>query len=315
MLSALTEKLDSLDLNKVDYLFREYYFDFGLPSSKFVAFLLNQTGKKLRPLLLLLSARIAGDINENSYKYATIFEALHTASLIHDDIIDLAELRRGENSMNQQFGNKLAVLTGDFILSRSLSILAQEQNPEILRVYATASEELCLGEIQEQQIKSSGKITLDKYFEVLRLKTASLFSACCEAGVLSTQGPENIRQILRAFGENLGIAFQIKDDLLDFTGNVGETGKDTGKDIAGNIITYPILSVVNDLPKHLQKEFSHYSFSEMKKLITDYSGFKKTEDEILKYSSICLNILDRLESTDKVEVLKKIVKLNIDRKF
>jgi len=316
MLNTLIEKLDNpskIDLNRIDQLFEEYFVDFGLSSSTLISYLLNQSGKKLRPLILLISSEIAGNVCELSYKCATIFEALHTASLIHDDIIDLAELRRGENSVNHEFGNKLAVLAGDFLLSRSLFVLAQDASAEIIRIYANTSEQLCLGEIREQQGKNGGEISKEEYFEIIKMKTASLFSSCSEVGVLAGNGSIDLQEKMRLYGEYFGIAFQLKDDLLDFLGDIDEIGKEVGKDSAENILTFPLLSIMDNISIEIE-DLQKYEFSQLKSLIQDNSGFKKTEKEIAKYSQKCFDILDQLDQSKEVILLKEIVKLNIERK-
>ena len=306
-------KLNNIDLSKIDRLFEEFFISEEMPSSKIISYLLNGTGKKLRPLILLLSAKIAGEITELTYKCATILEALHTASLIHDDIIDLAELRRGENSMNYEFGNKLAVLSGDFLLSRSLSVLAQEPNNYIIQIYAKTSEFLCLGEILEQQCKSKGKVSETEYFEIIKMKTGSLFSACSEIGVITGNGSNELQQKMKTFGENFGIAFQLKDDLLDFIGDTEEIGKETGKDSAENIMTFPLLSIINELSDDEKSKLE--DFQQSKEIINNHLGFQKTEKEIIKYSDKCLKILSEFKDTPAVESLRKIVNMNIERKF
>ena len=241
------EKLNSLlnqEIAKSDQLFEDYFSNSEIKVAEIVGFLLNQRGKKIRPRILLLTAELAGGINDLSTKCATILEALHTASLIHDDIIDLAKLRRGEKSINHKFGNKLAVLTGDYLLSRSLKLLARETDTKIIEAYAHAAEDLCLGEILEQHQRVKDNYSSEPYFEIIHKKTASLSIACAEIGVLTAGGSENLRQQMKQFANHFGVAFQLKDDLLDFIGNEEKTGKKTGQDLMENILTYPVLAAL-----------------------------------------------------------------------
>ena len=310
------------ELDKIDLFFEKYFISSDEDIFNVIKFLSKQSGKKIRPLMLLLSAEIAGGYSDISLKYATIMEVLHTASLIHDDIIDVAELRRGEKSVNQEFGNKLAVLVGDFLFSRSLSLLAQEKNIEIIQIYSKTSENLCLGEVLEQKIANENEWSQDRYFEAIKLKTGSLFSASCKIGVVSGNGSIYLQNQMKDFGENFGIAFQLKDDLLDFLGEKGDTGKNSGKDVSENIYTYPLLSILLNINEQEQVEINHNldnvdfddHFEVLKSIIEKKGGFRKTEKKILEYSEKCNSILDKLEYSPNIKSLKKLVQFNIDRK-
>jgi octaprenyl-diphosphate synthase len=304
------------ELDKMDKLFREFFATEDSPVENMLNYLSQQTGKKIRPLILLLSAEISGNINDLTLKYATIFEALHTASLIHDDIIDLAELRRGEKSVNHKYGNKLAVLAGDFLLSRSLLILTEIGQNEIIKIYARASENLCLGELLEQQVKTEKEFSEENYFKTIGLKPASLFAACGEVGVVATGGTAVLRQQMKAFGESFGLAFQLKDDLLDFVGSCEETGKETGKDFAENIMTYPVLAIMKNsrnIPE-VEKLLAEKNFVSLKALIEKAGGFRLTEEKIAEYSRKCYEIIDQLPESQAGNALKKLVKSNETRK-
>ncbi len=303
------------EIAKSHQLFEDYFSNDEIKIAEILEFLLNQRSKKIRPRILLLVAELAGGINDLSTKCATILEALHTASLIHDDIIDLAKLRRGEKSINHQFGNKLAVLTGDYLLSRSLKLLAREKNTKIIEVYAHAAEELCLGEILEQRQRDEDNYSVKTYFEIIRKKTASLFIASAEIGVLTAGGAEKLQQKMSEFAKFFGIAFQLKDDLLDFLGDEEVTGKETGKDLTENVWTYPVLAALqagNDNESIIQALETN-DFHRLKKLIAKNQGFEKTKAAIESYSNKALDILNKLNDCDALRELQIIVQQNITR--
>ncbi len=312
------EKLNSLlnqEIAKSDQLFEDYFSNSEIKVAEIVGFLLNQRGKKIRPRILLLTAELAGGINDLSTKCATILEALHTASLIHDDIIDLAKLRRGEKSVNHKFGNKLAVLTGDYLLSRSLKLLARETDTKIIEAYAHAAEDLCLGEILEQHQRVKDNYSSEAYFEIIHKKTASLFIACAEIGVLTAGGSENLRQQMKQFANHFGVAFQLKDDLLDFIGNEEKTGKKTGQDLMENILTYPVLAALqtgND-NENIIEALKTYDFHHLKKMIHKNNGFEKTQQTIESFSQKALDILKKFDDCEALRALQSIVQQNIIR--
>ena len=318
---AINDPLVS-QLAKIDSLFEKYFVNNGENQIESLNFLLTKSGKKLRPLLLLLSAEIAGDCRDVSWIYATLVEVLHTASLVHDDIIDLAEMRRGTASVNRRFGNKIAVLVGDFLLSRSLSILAQKNHPEIIKIYAKASEQLCLGEILEQETKMQGKESPEKYFEIIGLKTASLFSASCEIGVLSADGSATLQKQMKEFGLYFGKAFQLRDDLLDFNGKQEDLGKEIGKDANENIMTYPLLSIFPTLDEKEKKQIGFWitrshekaHWEKLKNFIDEKQGFLKTEKKIEELSEKCENILTQLPKSRSLKTLRELLKINQNRK-
>lgn len=308
-------------VNQIDKLFHKYFFTEDEPLIQMIKFLAKLPGKKIRPMVLLLCADIGGNIPDVTATYATLLEVLHTASLIHDDIIDIAEIRRGENSMNNQYGNKFAVLAGDFLLSRSLSILSQKNQVNVIEIYSRASEDLCIGEILEQKCRMESNFSEKLYFKIINKKTASLFSACCEIGVICAKGPKKLQKMMKEFGENLGLAFQLKDDLLDFIGDCKNTGKETGKDFSENIMTYPLLTIDEKLSNHehkiindiRQKDFDSVEFNIIAGIIKKHNGFIKTEQKILEYSHKCKDILGQLPPLNSRNILEKLLDYNIDR--
>jgi octaprenyl-diphosphate synthase len=204
-------------------------------------YLVRQKGKRVRPVLVLLSAEVCGGINEKSYRGATLVEILHTATLVHDDVVDDADTRRGFPSINAVWKNKIAVLMGDYLLSRGLLLSLENDDVDLLRITSTAVRRMSEGEIH--QIQRSRKLDMDEasYMKIIGDKTASLLATCCEIGAASATTDPEKRQRLRDYGEHVGLAFQIRDDVLDYIGRKSITGKPTGLDLSEKKLTLPLI--------------------------------------------------------------------------
>lgn len=199
-------------------------------------------GKRLRPILLLLCSGLAGGITRTSIESAAMIEILHTATLVHDDVIDESDLRRGGPSVNSIWGSKVSVLVGDFLYSRVLYRLSQMENLEVVDILSETIKRICEGElIQLQHGHNNETIDEGEYFELITNKTASLLATTCELGAISSGSNNDDRNMLRRFGEYLGVAFQIKDDLMDYVGAEEFMGKPVSKDLIENILTLPLL--------------------------------------------------------------------------
>lgn len=212
-------------------------------------YLLHQKGKKIRPTLVLLSAKASGGINSSTYHAATLVELLHTATLIHDDVVDNADMRRGIASINAVWKNKVAVLMGDYLLSRGLLLALIHDEYEFLKVSSVAVKRMSEGELL--QIQKSRQLDMDEetYFKIISDKTASLISSCCEMGAVSATHDEEIINHLKAFGEHLGMAFQIQDDVLDYEGKRATLGKPIGGDIRERKVTLPFIYAFANAPR------------------------------------------------------------------
>jgi len=188
-------------------------------------YIIRQKGKKIRPLLVLISAKIAGGINERTYRGAVLVELLHTATLVHDDVVDNADKRRGFWSINAVFKNKVAVLMGDYLLSRGLMIAVDGKDFDFLGVITNTVKRMSEGELL--QIQKTRKLDIDEetYFKVISDKTASLLETCCHIGALSATDYQEYHEAMREFGLNMGMAFQIRDDILDYEGSTAMIGK------------------------------------------------------------------------------------------
>lgn len=200
----------------------------------------RRAGKRMRPILILLIARAFGEVTETTYRAALGLELLHTASLVHDDIVDEAEERRGQASVNAVYGNKVAVLVGDYILSTALLNVAQTGSNAIVEYLGRLGQTLSNGEILQLTSNGSENISEDAYYEVIKLKTAALFEACCAMGSLSVNAREDCIAEAKDFGQQLGIIFQIRDDIFDYYDNTA-IGKPTGNDMMEGKLTLPVI--------------------------------------------------------------------------
>jgi octaprenyl-diphosphate synthase len=210
-------------------------------------YIIRQKGKKIRPLLVMLSAKISGGVTDRTYRGATLVELLHTATLIHDDVVDDANKRRGMWSINALFKNKVAVLMGDYLLSRGLMISVDGKDYDFLGVTTNAVKRMSEGELL--QIQKTRKLDIDEetYFKVISDKTASLLETCCSIGAMSTTDNKDYIEAMRNFGHSLGMSFQIRDDILDYEGKSNLIGKPVGGDIKEKKITLPLIYSLNNV--------------------------------------------------------------------
>jgi len=213
---------------------------------KVTHYLVKRKGKQIRPLFVFLSCKMFGETNAKSFDAAALVELLHTATLVHDDVVDDANERRGYFSVNALWKNKIAVLVGDYMLSRILLLSIEKQNTDLLAIISRSVREMSEGELLQIEKARKLDITEDVYFEVIRKKTASLIATCCEAGYLASGGTTH-REVMRLFGEKVGLSFQLKDDIFDF-GSAAEIGKPTGNDIREQKMTLPIIYTLNNAP-------------------------------------------------------------------
>ncbi|MDO7610624.1 MAG: polyprenyl synthetase family protein, partial [Crocinitomicaceae bacterium] len=235
----------------------ESHFEDALKSNvplldKVTHYIVKRKGKQMRPLFVFLSAKMLGEINEKTYSAASLVELLHTATLVHDDVVDDANERRGFFSVNALWKNKIAVLVGDYMLSKILLLSLEKDNTDLLSVVARSVKEMSEGELLQIEKSRTLDITEKEYFDVIRKKTASLISTCCEAGAISVNSTEE-RENMKMFGEKVGLAFQIKDDIFDY-GSPNNIGKPTGIDIREQKLTLPLIYVLRNSPPKIQKE-------------------------------------------------------------
>lgn len=226
-------------------------FDSSLQSSdpllnEVLSYIKKRNGKMMRPILVMLMAKLHGVLNDATLHAALSLELLHTASLVHDDVVDESDKRRGQSSVNAVYNNKVSVLVGDYMLATSLRHAAYTNKIELVELVARLGQELAEGEIIQLANTSNGEFSEEVYFNVIRKKTAALFTVSAESGAVSVQAPEEAVKNAALFGEMIGIAFQIKDDIFDYFENT-ELGKPTGNDMVEGKLTLPALYVINKM--------------------------------------------------------------------
>lgn len=228
-------------LEAVEQQLRDVSDDSGLQMREITRHMVDSGGKRLRPILTLLSARVFGDDLEKTVPIAAAAELIHMATLAHDDVIDQASTRRGEQTVNSRWDNHTAVLAGDVLLARALVMLVDHGSPAIVRIMADMIRRMCDGEIEQKASLNQLDQTESDYFERIEKKTALFFAACCESGALHQGAEPHHVQALAEYGRNIGMAFQVVDDLLDVSGEAEVVGKPTGNDLAAGVITLPVL--------------------------------------------------------------------------
>ena len=255
-------------------------------------FLVKNRGKRIRPILTLLCARLCDTPSKHSYKAAAMMELLHVATLIHDDIVDDAKMRRGKPSIKQVWKNKISVLMGDFILSKALINMVNLKNFDALDLISQTAEKLSAGEIMQIEKSLTRNMPKEVYYEMINQKTASLIAASCELGAITTTNDKSDRKSTFEYGNNLGMAFQIKDDLFDFLGSENETGKDSGGDVKKNMITLPLIFCLENATRSEKKKLktlvgskkkSNSNLREINDLISELGGFDYSKNKLLEF--------------------------------
>lgn len=274
-------------------------------------YLVRQKGKKIRPILVLLSAKLCGGINQRTYIGATLVEMLHTATLIHDDVVDDAKTRRGFPSINSVWKNKIAVLMGDYLLSRGLLHALDKNEYNFLAITSRAVKRMSEGELL--QIQKNRKLAVDEetYFKIISDKTASLITACCELGASSATDNSNNVNRLSEFGENIGIAFQLRDDLLDYVGKKKLMGKSSGSDLKEKKFTLPLIHALNNSSKKESKQIidlvKNGSYSKSKLIVLDFikehKGIEYTIDKTNEFCGMAKSRISPFKPSETKETL------------
>jgi octaprenyl-diphosphate synthase len=285
-------------------------------------YIIRQKGKKIRPLLVLLAAKVAGGVTERTYRGAVMVELLHTATLVHDDVVDNADKRRGFWSINKVFKNKIAVLMGDYLLSRGLLIAVHGKDFDFLDVITTTVKRMSEGELL--QIRKTRKLDIDEdtYFRIISDKTASLLETCCQIGALSSSTDESYIEAMRKFGEYIGIAFQIRDDILDYEGNTATIGKPVGGDIKEKKITLPLIYSLEQVSKNeaarikkiLKNGDKKGSVEEIIDFVKRNNGLKYASEKAASYSRKAMDVLAVFPDSPSKTSLQELVEFVVDRK-
>jgi octaprenyl-diphosphate synthase len=264
-------------------------------------------GKRLRPLLMVLCAKMCGYTQEDAKVFSTVFEYLHAATLLHDDLVDGATLRRGAPAAHSIWGNSTAVLVGDFLLARALSISAETRRPKIIKVISEVTEEMSQGEIHQLLRKGDLNISESEYFEIIKRKTAILIQGACRVGAILARAPIETEKALSEYGLNIGIAFQMIDDLLDYTADPAVIGKEIGADLKEGKLTLPVIYTLSAatssdrvcMEDFVQKRnFSIDEFQILVKMLNSYGGIaytKRMASERIKAAKAALSVFQTSE--------------------
>lgn len=283
-------------------------------------YIVKRKGKQIRPMFVFLSAKMFGEVNEDTYTAASLIELLHTATLVHDDVVDDANERRGFFSVNALWKNKIAVLVGDFLLSKVLLLSMERKKYRSLEIVARAVQEMSEGELL--QIEKARRLDIDEdtYFDVIRQKTASLIASCCEVGTVSV-GREDEAERMRLFGEKIGLAFQIKDDIFDY-GLPGKIGKPTGNDIREQKMTLPLIYTLNTVDKKTKKELinivKRHNENPKKvrraiELVIENGGIDHAYQIMIKIKDEALELLQPIPDSPSKNALIKLVEYTVSR--
>lgn len=284
-------------------------------------YIFRRKGKQMRPLLVFLAAKLNGEIGEPTYTAATFIELLHTASIVHDDVVDDARERRGALSINALWNSKIAVLVGDYMLARGLLISIEKNRFDMLEIVSEAVKSMSEGELLQIQKARKLDINESDYFRIISCKTAALIAACTACGAKSVTDDSDTIQLMKELGENIGIAFQIRDDLLDYESN-GLTGKAAGNDIKERKITLPLIHALENSSilekRHIlgivrNKKKSRKEISEVVRFVSDHGGMEYAELKMNQYCDKALAILDSYPDSDVRNSLKEFISYTTSR--
>ncbi len=310
------------ELNLFEVKFREAMKSNVPLLDTIMTYIVKRKGKQIRPMFVFLSAQLFDGINESTYRGASLVELLHTATLVHDDVVDDSDERRGFFSLNALWKNKIAVLVGDYLLSKGLLLSVKNKDYKLLEIVSTAVEAMSEGELLQIEKARNLNLSEEVYFDIISKKTASLIASCCAIGAASSgASPDHVKR-MHQFGEKIGIAFQMKDDLLDY----GEAtiGKPTGIDLKEKKLTLPVIFTINNADQSTRRSIintikNHHQnkkkIEEVIGYVRNHGGIEYTQHLMLKLKNEALALLDDLGTPDKVENLKGLVNFVIDRKY
>ena len=282
-------------------------------------YMIRNRGKKIRPILTILSARLCGEPTLNSYRAAAMMELLHMATLIHDDVVDDATIRRGKPSVNQVWKNKISVLMGDFILSKALINMIGIKDFDALEQISNTAEKLSAGEILQIEKNITKSMTEDVYFDMISQKTASLIATSCELGAITTSKTDQDRKATYNYGQNLGMAFQIKDDLFDLLGKESDTGKNSGGDVKRNLMTLPLIFSYSHMTKSENRQLKKLMgtkkktrriLTDIRGMIDDSGGFEYARKKLDDFSNNALDAISFYPDSPVKQSLSDLVAFN-----
>lgn len=315
----IMEPIDA-EMKEFEIRFRENMRSKVPMLDKVTHYIIRRKGKQMRPMFLFLTAKMLGEVNDNTYQAASLVELLHTATLVHDDVVDDANERRGFFSVNALWKNKIAVLVGDYLLSKVLLLSIENNNTRLLGITARAVKEMSEGELLQIEKARKLDITEEVYFDVIRQKTASLIATVCEGAAVSVDR-EDMADRMRKFGELVGLAFQIKDDIFDY-GTDFDIGKPTGLDIRERKMTLPLIYALANSSKEIKKELINIvknrnedteSVRRAVKLVIEAGGIQYAIERMNQLKNEALDLLVGIPESDSKRALIGLVNYTIER--
>lgn len=288
---------------------------------RIMRFIVNRKGKQLRPMFVLLSAKLCGGINESTYRAASLVELLHTATLVHDDVVDESLERRGFFSTYALWKTKISVLVGDYLLAKGLLLSLDHNDFRILQLLSEAVRLMSEGELLQIEKSRSLNLSESIYFEIIRNKTASLLASACAAGAFSSSHDEETAEKMRLFGEKTGMAFQIKDDLFDY--GTDAIGKPTGNDIKEKKLTLPLIYTLNKVDRSKKRALIYIiknhnknpeKVNEVIQTVKESGGIEYAQQKMYAFRDEALAILSTFKSDEVKNALEELVRFTTDRK-
>ena len=324
-MAKITEKIKAPIAEEMKIFEKKFYGAMKTNVSlldRIMQYIVRRKGKQMRPMFVFLTAKLIGETTERTYRGASMIELIHTATLVHDDVVDDSNMRRGFFSINALWKNKIAVLVGDYLLSKSVLLATENKDFDLLTVVSTAIREMSEGELLQIEKARNLDITEEIYFEIIRQKTATLIAACCEAGARSVGCSEEMAAKMNRFGELVGIAFQIKDDLFDYT-STNLIGKPVGIDIKEQKMTLPLIYSINTASptekKWLIRSVKKHNHdkkrvNEVIEYVKTHGGLNYARQAMYDYRDKALRILDEFPESEAAESLRTLLNYVVERK-
>jgi octaprenyl-diphosphate synthase len=309
------------DVKRYTALLKKASYSDDKSLNKILDYVFKDMGKQVRPHLVFLAAKIFGAVNDKTDYAAVLVQTLHTATLMHDDVVDEASLRRGKKTVNAEWRNSVAILVGDYLFSNALTIATQQKMYDILEILSPTISQLSIGEINQMELAGGKSFSEDKYFDVIRRKTAVLIGASTESGAVSIGVNGEQREIIREIGIEAGMAFQIQDDILDFTAD-GMFGKVKGKDLEEKKITLPLIYALNTAPqkiasevvKKIQNGVNRNDIKAIVDFIESYGGMEYARECMQKHISRAEALLDTLPQNEANQSMRALIRYFASRK-
>lgn len=289
---------------------------------RIMKYIIKRKGKQIRPMFVFLSAKLHGEVNESTYRAAALVELLHTATLVHDDVVDESFERRGFFSINALWKNKIAVLVGDYLLSKGLLLSTKNNEFKHLHLLSEAVQQMSEGELLQLEKARKLNIKEDIYFKIIQHKTASLLASACAVGAWTTTQNEDITNQMKLFGEKTGIAFQIKDDLFDYGSD--DIGKPTGNDLKEKKLTLPLIHALNEIDTAERRKVIYIIKNQntdkdkikyVLDIVRKSGGIEYAQKKMMEYKNEALDILHQFPPSDIRTGLEELVNYTVERKY